>query len=109
MKPDVDVFIRGTGGNAESAAYAARLGLPLTLANISLPPERLAPQVADYKRIGRELGHDASRLRVSLAGHMHIAEHSNDARVDLFLGMAAGAHDVHRAAGVVVQQSFSHR
>jgi alkanesulfonate monooxygenase SsuD/methylene tetrahydromethanopterin reductase-like flavin-dependent oxidoreductase (luciferase family) len=62
----------GTGGNPESAANAARLGLPMTLANISLPPAKLAPQVADYKRIGTEAGHDPSRLRVGLAGHMHI-------------------------------------
>jgi alkanesulfonate monooxygenase SsuD/methylene tetrahydromethanopterin reductase-like flavin-dependent oxidoreductase (luciferase family) len=69
----------GTGGNPESAANAARLGLPLTLANISLPPATLAPQVADYKRIGVEAGHDAGRLRVALAGHMHIAEESQAA------------------------------
>src|SRR5258706_5570683 len=74
----------GTGGNPESAAYAARLGLPLTLANISLPPATLAPQVADYKRIGREAGNDASQLRVSLAGHMHIEEDSQAARETFF-------------------------
>ena len=66
----------GTGGNPQSAANAARLGLPLTLANISLPPATLAPQVADYKRIGLEAGHDPARLRVALAGHMHIEEDS---------------------------------
>jgi alkanesulfonate monooxygenase SsuD/methylene tetrahydromethanopterin reductase-like flavin-dependent oxidoreductase (luciferase family) len=69
----------GTGGNPESAANAARLGLPLTLANISLPPASLAPQVADYKRIGAEAGHDSARLRVALAGHMQIAEDSQAA------------------------------
>ena len=79
----------GTGGNAESAAYAARLGLPLTLANISLPPKNLAPQVADYKRIGREAGHEASSLRVSLAGHMHIENDSMAARETFFPYYAA--------------------
>ena len=69
----------GTGGNRESAANAARLGLPLTLANITLPPAQLAPQVAEYKRIGAEAGHDPARLRVSLAGHMHIEEDSQAA------------------------------
>lgn len=69
----------GTGGNPDSAANAARLGLPLTLANISLPPASLAPQVADYKRIGRECGHAAAELRVALAGHMHIQEDSRTA------------------------------
>jgi alkanesulfonate monooxygenase SsuD/methylene tetrahydromethanopterin reductase-like flavin-dependent oxidoreductase (luciferase family) len=79
----------GTGGNPESAARAARLGLPLTLANISLPPKSLAPQVADYRRIGVEAGHDPSRLRVSLAGHMHIAEDSQVAREQFYPRYAA--------------------
>ncbi|MGH6922676.1 MAG: LLM class flavin-dependent oxidoreductase [Propylenella sp.] len=74
----------GTGGNPESAANAARLGLPMTLANITLPPEKLAPQVADYKRIGAEAGHEPGRLRVGLAGHMHIQEDSRAAREDFF-------------------------
>ena len=73
----------GTGGNPQSAANAARLGLPLTLANISLPPATLAPQVADYKRIGLETGHDPARLRVALAGHMHI-EPDSQAALDAF-------------------------
>jgi alkanesulfonate monooxygenase SsuD/methylene tetrahydromethanopterin reductase-like flavin-dependent oxidoreductase (luciferase family) len=79
----------GTGGNPESAAYAARLGLPLTLANISLPPASLAPQVTNYKSIGREAGHDPSRLRVSLSGHMHIEEDSRAARETFFPYYAA--------------------
>src|SRR5690606_3443446 len=70
----------GTGGNPESALNAARLGLPLTLANISLPPANLAPQVADYRRLGRELGHPEASLAVALAGHMHIANASQEAR-----------------------------
>ena len=70
----------GTGGNPESAANAARLGLPLTLANITLPPASLAAQVADYKRIGRETGHRPDTLTVALAGHMHIEETSQGAR-----------------------------
>ena len=63
--------------------------MPLTLANISLPPANLAPQVADYKRIGREAGHDPSRLRVSLGGHMHIEEDSRAARETFFPHYAA--------------------
>ena len=69
----------GTGGNAENAKSAARLGLPLTLANITLPPANLAPQVADYKRIGAEAGFGPERLKVALAGHMHVGETSQAA------------------------------
>jgi probable LLM family oxidoreductase len=79
----------GTGGNPESAANAARLGLPLTLANISLPPENLAPQVADYRRIGVEAGHAPARLRVALAGHMHIEADSQSARENFYAHYAA--------------------
>jgi alkanesulfonate monooxygenase SsuD/methylene tetrahydromethanopterin reductase-like flavin-dependent oxidoreductase (luciferase family) len=79
----------GTGGNPESAAAAARLGLPLTLANISLPPAKLAPQVADYRRIGVEAGFRLESLRVSLAGHMHIGDTPESARDEFFPHYAA--------------------
>jgi alkanesulfonate monooxygenase SsuD/methylene tetrahydromethanopterin reductase-like flavin-dependent oxidoreductase (luciferase family) len=88
LQPELPIWV-GTGGNPESAAYAARLGLPLTLANISLPPASLAPQVADYKRIGIEAGHAASRRRVSLSGHMHIQADSRVARETFFPHYAA--------------------
>ena len=102
----------GTGGNPKSAAYAARLGLPLTLANISLPPATLAPQVADYKRIGREAGHEPSRLRVSLSGHMHIEEDSRAARETFFPYYAAYfAHHAptHSRLGSVSREDYDKR
>ncbi len=70
----------GTGGNADNAASAARMGLPLTLANITLPPASLAPQVRAYQRIGAEAGFGEDCIRVSLAGHMHVADTSQGAR-----------------------------
>jgi len=79
----------GTGGNPESAANAARLGLPLMLANISKPPAELAPQVAAYKEIGAEAGYDSSRLKVGLAGHMHIEADSRAARETFYPHYAA--------------------
>lgn len=88
LQPELPIWV-GTGGNPESAANAARLGLPLALANITLPPATFAAQIADYKRIGGEAGHDASRLRVSLAGHMHIQENSQAARETYFPYYAA--------------------
>jgi probable LLM family oxidoreductase len=83
LQPELPIWA-GTGGNPESAANAARLGLPMTLANISKPPAELAPQVADYKRIGAEAGYDPARLRVGLSGHMHIEESSQAARDTFF-------------------------
>jgi len=83
----------GTGGNPESALEAARRGLPLTLANISMPPAKLSSQVADYKRIGAEAGHEPAKLRVALAGHMHIGETSQAARDEFYPHYAAYFRD----------------
>jgi probable LLM family oxidoreductase len=69
----------GTGGTQGSVERAGELGLPLALANISVPPAKLAPMVELYRRAGLRAGHNASELKVSLATHMFIAENSQDA------------------------------
>jgi probable LLM family oxidoreductase len=69
----------GTGGTQNSVERAGRLGLPLALANISLPPAKLAPMADLYRRAGMSAGHQASELRVSLATHMYVRENSQDA------------------------------
>jgi alkanesulfonate monooxygenase SsuD/methylene tetrahydromethanopterin reductase-like flavin-dependent oxidoreductase (luciferase family) len=70
----------GVGGTPESAERAGRLGLPLTLANISKPPAQLAPQLDAYRRVGAEAGHDPATLRVAVAAHLHLAQDSQRAR-----------------------------
>jgi alkanesulfonate monooxygenase SsuD/methylene tetrahydromethanopterin reductase-like flavin-dependent oxidoreductase (luciferase family) len=50
----------GTGGTPSSAERAGALGLPLALANISLPPAKLAPRVDLYRQAGRQAGHRAA-------------------------------------------------
>ncbi len=69
----------GTGGTKGSVERAAALGLPLALANISLPPAELAPLAELYRRTGLQAGHDASELKISIATHMHISDNSQDA------------------------------
>jgi probable LLM family oxidoreductase len=69
----------GIGGTRESAARAGTLGLPLAMANISLPPAKLAPVVDLYREKGREAGHDPSALRVSIAAHLHVQKNAQDA------------------------------
>jgi probable LLM family oxidoreductase len=69
----------GTGGTQSSIERAGALGLPLALANISLPPAKLAPMVDLYRHTGLQAGHKASDLKVSLATHMYIRENSQDA------------------------------
>lgn len=74
----------GVGGTPESAERAGRLGLPLTLANISQPPAKYAPQLASYRRAGEAAGHDPKRLRVAVAGHLYVERDSQHAREHFF-------------------------
>jgi len=46
----------GTGGTKSSVERAAALGLPLALANISIPPAQLAPLAGLYRRTGAAAG-----------------------------------------------------
>ncbi len=69
----------GTGGTESSILRAGALGLPLALANISVPPAKLAPLADLYRRMGMQAGHSASALKVSIATHMHINKNSQDA------------------------------
>src|SRR5262245_59954917 len=46
----------GTGGTPESVVRAGKLGLPLALANISVPPARFAPLIELYRRNGTQAG-----------------------------------------------------
>jgi len=84
----------GTGGTPGSVERAGALGLPLALANISLPPAKLAPMVELYRQAGLKAGHDASALKVSLATHMYIGENSQ-AALDEFYPHYAGYFFTH--------------
>src|SRR4029077_20566942 len=79
LQAELPVWL-GVGGNPESALRAARLGLPLALANISQKPERFAAQIADYKRVGAEAGFGPDRLQVAIATHCFVARDSQEAR-----------------------------
>jgi probable LLM family oxidoreductase len=69
----------GIGGTPGSAERAGTLGLPLAMANISLPPAKLAPVIERYRRAAEQAGHDPSRLPVSIAAHLHVQPNSQDA------------------------------
>jgi alkanesulfonate monooxygenase SsuD/methylene tetrahydromethanopterin reductase-like flavin-dependent oxidoreductase (luciferase family) len=84
----------GVGGTLASAERAGRMGLPLSLANISQPPAKLAPQVDAYRQRATEAGHDAKKLRVAVAGHLHIDKDSQRAR-DRFYPYLAGYFRAH--------------
>jgi probable LLM family oxidoreductase len=69
----------GTGGTQSSVARAGALGLPLALANISIPPAQLAPLADLYRRTGLQAGHASTALRLSIATHLHVQDNSQDA------------------------------
>ena len=79
----------GSGGTQSSVERAGELGLPLALANISLPPAKLAPMVDLYRRTGLEAGYSATDLKVSVATHMYIRENSKDALDEFYPYYAA--------------------
>lgn len=69
----------GTGGTRKSVARAGALGLPLALANISMPPAQLAPLADLYRQTAMAAGHDVSELKLSVASHLHVGDDSQDA------------------------------
>ncbi|MGB6535037.1 MAG: LLM class flavin-dependent oxidoreductase [Xanthobacteraceae bacterium] len=79
----------GTGGTQSSMERAGELGLPLALANISLPPAKLAPMVHLYRRAGLQAGHSAPDLKLSVATHMYIRENSQEALDEFYPHYAA--------------------
>ena len=64
----------GSGGTQKSVERAGALGLPLAIANITLPPAKLAPMADLYRRTGTQAGHDVAVLKVSIATHMYVEQ-----------------------------------
>jgi probable LLM family oxidoreductase len=83
----------GVGGTLESAVRAGRLGLPLTLANITQPPAKFAPQIEAYRQAGAEAGHDGQALKVAIAGHLFVGKDSKRARDEFYPHYAAYFRD----------------
>lgn len=70
------------GGTPESVVRAGTLGLPLAVAIIGGLPERFTDLVDLYREAGREAGHDAKQLKVSINSHGFVAESSQQAADD---------------------------
>jgi probable LLM family oxidoreductase len=83
----------GVGGTPESAVRAGKLGLPLTLANITQPPAKFAPQIEAYRQAGAEAGHDGQALQVAIAGHLFVGKDSKRARDEFYPHYAAYFRD----------------
>jgi len=83
----------GVGGTPESAIRAGKLGLPLTLANITKPPANFAPQIETYRQTFTESGHDPKGIKVAIAGHLFIQKDSQKARDEFYPHYAAYVRD----------------
>lgn len=102
----------GVGGTPESAVRAGRLGLPLTLANITQPPAKFAPQIDSYRQAGADAGHDPKSLEVAIAGHLYIHKDSQTARDEFYPHYAAYFRDhavKGRYAMEISQEEFDRR
>lgn len=71
------------GGNPESVARAATLGLPLALAIIGGEPSRFAPLIEYYREVARRAGHDPAQLPVGINAQAFVAE-TSEAAAELF-------------------------
>ncbi len=94
----------GTGGTPASVERAGTLGLPLALANISMPPAKLAPLAGLYREAASRAGHGASTPKISIATHMHIDDDSQ-AALDTFYPYYAGYFATHSASQYRAQQT----
>jgi probable LLM family oxidoreductase len=72
------------GGTPQSAARAARLGLPMALAIIGGLPDNFVPFVDLYREQGAHAGHDPSMLRVSINSHTFVGENTKAAADTFF-------------------------
>ena len=80
LKPSIPLVL---GLGAASAFITSIAGLLLSLGNITLPPEKLAPAIAAYREAGTAAGH-AAKLQVGVAKHLYLARDSQTARDEFY-------------------------
>ena len=68
----------GGGSSEESVERAARLGLPILLPGIFLPPERFVPFAKLYRERWRAHGHPPEQARIGTVTHAHIRDDGRD-------------------------------
>ena len=76
---DVLPITIATGGNPESTARAARLGLPIVYAIIGGDPMRFSPLIQYYKQVAAQAGHDIKKLTIASHSHGFIAKNHDEA------------------------------
>lgn len=73
----------GIGGTPSSAVRAGFLGLPMIMGFFA-GPEQFVSRVELYHRAAEQAGHDRSKLRLAVSGHMYVGKTSQQARDEFF-------------------------
>ena len=78
----------GVGGTPQSFARAGLLGLPLMVAIIGGETHRFRPLVDLYRQAGEKAGHLPGQLKVGLHSIGDVANTTDEAIPDFYLGYA---------------------
>src|ERR671915_188735 len=89
----------GVGGTPESFVRAGVLGLPLMVAIIGGETHRFRPLIDLYKEAGRQAGFSADQLKVGVHSLGYIAESTQEAVNDFFLGYAQTMTEIGKERG----------
>jgi alkanesulfonate monooxygenase SsuD/methylene tetrahydromethanopterin reductase-like flavin-dependent oxidoreductase (luciferase family) len=73
----------GIGGTPASAVRAGLLGLPMVMGFFA-GPEQFVSRVDLYHRAAEQAGHDHSKLRLGVSGHMYVGKTSQQAQDDFY-------------------------
>ena len=71
------------GGTPASAVRAGALGLPMMMGFFA-GPEQFVPRVELYRRAAAQAGHDPTKMRLGVSGHMYVGKTSQAARDDFY-------------------------
>jgi probable LLM family oxidoreductase len=73
----------GIGGTPASAVRAGFLGLPMIMGFFA-GPEQFVSRVDLYHRAAEQAGHDRSKLRLAVSGHMYVGKSSQQAQDEFY-------------------------
>jgi probable LLM family oxidoreductase len=89
----------GVGGTPESFARAGLLGLPLMVAIIGGETHRFRPLVDLYRKAGKQAGYSLDQLKVGVHSLGYVAEVTQDAVDDFYLGYAHTMTEIGKERG----------
>lgn len=89
----------GVGGTLESFVRAGLLGLPLMVAIIGGETHRFRPLIDLYRNAGRQAGYSADQLKVGVHSIGYVAESSQEAVDDFYLGYARTMSEIGKERG----------